>query len=298
MKKVVLILLISAGYMFNFNIAAEESPKAKWQKVPLRFQKNENLSTKGNMIRLRREFKQEVGKPIVFEAEEATILEFKNNDQKISKDGNASGGHYIEHVKMMEYEFEVMDPGKYQVRFLAFFPLKANYNHRECIDDGKSEMVVDSNKEPAKMWRWTRGNVYDLSKGKHRYIFPSPFAFCGGAKLDKIVFVPEKGVDPQKLGPDASPIVSSLEGEAVTRRIKLKKIKEWRLDFEAEDNGGQVTVEYSYDKSKGWSPVTAGKEMKVPLPKPTYIYFKFKINGKKGTLSPCLQNTRFMIIKE
>jgi hypothetical protein len=297
MKPVILRALIVIGLVGCATTVLGALQK-KWHDVPLRFQENEHLVKTGNLIRLRREFRQAPGQPIVFEAEDATLLEFKNSDQTILDAPTASGGHYVEHVKMMQFDFEVIRSGKYQVRFLAYFPLKANYNHGEYMDDGRPARVIDSNSELAKQWRWTRGRIYSLNRGRHRYVFPSPHAFCGGARLDKIVLQAIGGDEPEGLGPVASPLTSSLSGCAVTRRIKLKKIRSWRLDYEADENDGQLTVEYSYDKAAGWKPLTAGQISQTPIPKPAYIYFRLQIEAKSGQLSPCLRNTTFRIIKE
>mgnify|MGYP001553814629 CR=1 FL=1 len=217
------IMIITPLLVLTSIAASAEKPKT--MRVPLRIQENDNLATEGRMVRLRRKFRQNGAEPIVFEGEEASLLVLHSLEKRIMTDPERSNGHYVHHVKEMEYHFDVETPGAYQIRFLSYYPLQANYNHKEKMDDGEPQGVVDSFNEEPKVWRWTKGKTYDLSKGEHKYIFPSPTAFCGGAKLDKIVLQPVDAAEITDQGPSASKNVLPQKGVAMTRRIKLQKIK-------------------------------------------------------------------------
>jgi hypothetical protein len=275
-------------------------------RVPLRFDTLTNLVTDGGLVRLRREYRQEPGQPIAIEGEEATVLEHHGMEYKIMADPEAANGHYIHYVKKLAFDFEVTTPGLYRARLRAWFPLKAGYNHTAQMDDGEGRMVVDSNQDEPKVWFWTTGVEYELTAGPHRYLFPSPNAFCAGARLDRLVLFP-KGT-PEKVegfGPPTSPMVSPQEGEAITRRIKLTKIQEWRLEHDPVLNGGDAHVEYAFARDGAWQPVPAAKPgvlpalfHPLPTPKPRYIYFRFRLRGQPGNLSPRIEGLQLLIHKE
>ena len=280
-------------------IASDAPVNPSTMRVPLQFQKINNLTTDGQMIRLRRVYQQVSKQPIVFEAEEATQLVFSNRERRIMADPTRSGGYYIEHVSELGFEFITATPGQYQVRLLAYFPIRGNYNHNEQMNDGPRQNIVDSNHEEPEIWRWTHGAIYDLPAGENHYYFPSPSAFNGGARLDKVVLVPVKQADSiQAQGPAASPFITTNQGEARTRRIRLSRIATWQLNAETKPNGGEISIQYGYQPNGPWHPVELGKTIQVQSPKPRYIYFHFKLSGVQGQPSPWIQGLELRIRKE
>lgn len=266
-------------------------------RVPVRFETLENAVADGGLIRLRIEYRQEKDKPIVFEAEESMIIGLQSLDQRIMKDDQASAAHYLQNVKKLEADFMVETPGQYQVRLRAWFPVKAFYNHNACMDDGEVRQVVDSQSNDPEVWFWTQGTVYDLSKGAHHYVFPSPSAFCGGARIDKVAILPVSNAEVTGLGPEVSPVTTPLDGKAITKRINLRLIKSWQLNYEITENGGKVAVEYSFDQTI-WKSMPSGKSVSVPVPKPRFVYFRFRLTGKIPGHSPWIQGVALTIEKE
>jgi len=262
--------------------------EAESLRIPLRFEALDNAVADGNLVRLRREYAQEGAKPIVFEAEEATIIELQSSDKRIVKDDQASGGHYLHYVKKMEYAFTVETPGVYQVRLRGWFPRKAFYCHMERMDDGGTSQVPDSQSNDPEVWFWTQGAVYELAKGRHEYVFPSPNAFCAGARLDKVALLPLGKDEVSGLGPACSLITTPASGAAVTKRINLRRIRSWRLNYEVTANGGVAAVEYSFDKAK-WFPTPSGATVEAPAPKPRFLYFRFTLTSQPGGISPWVQ---------
>lgn len=275
------------------SLAAGESPALV--RAPLRFQEAENLATDGNMIRLFREYRQIAGNPIIFEAEEATVIELLDSGKRIVFDPGVSGGYCLEHVRRLEFQFDAVTPGRYRVWLRAWFPLKADYNHSERMNDGETRFAPDTHpSDEPKVWRWVEGLEYTLEKGMNRHVFPAPTAFCGGARLDKVLLLPAGHAVPSGLGPAASPVIGAQNGQAITRRINMERVNAWRLNFDVTENRGKAEVAYSYDKI-AWQSVTPGQIMTVPEPKPGYLYFKFGIEGVAGSPSPWIQGLAFYV---
>lgn len=254
------------------------------------------MTFSGDMLCLKRKFKQEGNRPIVFEAEKASLIKLRNRDERIANDENASGGSYIQYASQLEYDYVVETPGRYHVRFLAYFPLKGTWMHHERMDEGDVKGVFDSQNGDVKTWLWTKGETYDLSKGEHRYIFPSPTAFCGGAKLDKIVLEPvEQQIELSGKGPASSPQIGENQGSATTKRVNLSRIKEWKLLFDAIKNDGRVQAEYSYDR-KNWKRLVSDQTMTPPTPKPDYLWIRFKLQATSGKRIPYVAGLKFSIL--
>lgn len=286
-------ILTGLFILFGMFVSAEDAGSAK-TKASINFEKDGTLAAEGGMIRLKRVYAQKKSEPICFEAEEATALELQSTDKKIEVDDSASGGHYIHFVKMLAFHFTVETPGKYQVWYHNWFPLKANYNHYEYMDDSPIvQNVQDSmmGELDEKKWHWVKGPLYELEKGGHDYVFPSPTAFCAGARLDKIILVPEG----QELSDDAkmklagSLTAAGSTGEMISSSIKLKKIAQWELNYQKVENSGAIKVEYSYDDGKTWTAFSGQPETPVEVPdsaRDGRLCFKISIAGKEGCISP------------
>lgn len=279
-------------------LLAESAGEIEKMRIPLRFDELDNAVVDGGLLRLRREYKQVAKEPLGFEAEEATLLEPHSKERQITADPEVSGGFYVYQVKRMEYHFEVVTPGRYCVWVRAWFPARGCWNHHEALDDGPPQMVVDSDSGEDQRWLWVKETTYQLAAGKHRLVYPSPSAWCGGARLDKVVLAPE-GTPVADMGPKSSPFSTSLSGKALAHRIKVKRVRAWELAFTRIENGGSVTVEYSYDKGVTW--LLFGKGVKlpveVPVARPRYLYFRFQVTGQAGRPSPWLQGLELYVFK-
>ena len=289
-------------------MAAEAAAQAGREpmQVPLRYSTRDNMAIAGGLLRLQYKYKQADNRALSFEAEKATVLSLQNADRRIRKSDECSGGAYVEHVRRMAFHFRADRPGDYRVWLRCWFPKRANYNHNERMDDGPVHNVVDSLNEPAKRWRWVKGRVYTLAgpsderpDGRHRYQFPAPTAFAGGARLDKIVLMPVGAGPPSGIGPSPSPSLTPRQAEAVTRPTKLDGVQAWRLKHDAEANHGHVRVQYRYD-DHDWQDLPQGEHegfVDLPEPRPEHIVFRFTIRGRENGPAPSIAGVRLFVIK-
>ena len=195
---------------------------------------------------------------------------------------------------MLVFHFSVEKPGKYHVWYHNWFPLKADYNHHEYMDGSAvAQIVKDSmmGELDEKKWQWVKGPVYELAKGEHDYVFPSPTAFCAGARLDKIILVPagQELSDEAKMKLPGSLTGGGSTGEVISSSLKLRKIAQWELNYQKIENGGTIKVEYSYDDGKTWTAfsVKPGTPVEVPdSARDGKLCFKISIIGKEGCISP------------
>ena len=283
--------------LFGMGLFAEDTGTEKI-KASIKFEKDGSLAVEGGVIRLKRVYAQKKSEPICFEAEDATALELQSADKKIEADDTASGGYYVHFVKMLAFHFKVETPGKYQVWYYSWFPLKASYNHNEYMDDdAMAQNVNDSmmGKLDEKKWHWVEGPLYELSKGEHDYVFPSPTAFCAGARLDKIILVPvgQELADDAKMKLLSSMSVVGNTGEVVSSSVKLKKITKWELNYRKVENGGAIKIEYSYDSGQTWTTFSAQPGTPVEVPDPARegrLCFKIGITGREGCISPRVED--------
>ena len=127
---------------------------------------------------------------------------------------------------------------------------------------------------------------------------PPPSAYNAGAKLDKIVLTPAADpVDPQEVVVGMSELSFAESGEAVTRRVRVSQVKQWRLDFEAVPNGGKIEVSYAYDDG-AFIPLKSG-EAHTPNDKERYLFFKLKLTrAPEGKVSPALYGLKLMVMKK
>ena len=294
-KQTLLILVTVLLVEVQHSLAQTQT---KMMRVPIRFEHVDNLVTVGNMVRLKRVYTQDGNQPISMEAEEATEIILDHRQRRIVRDEKRSGNYYLEYAKDLVFDFHVKTPGQYQVRFLAYFPSRGNYNHNEILNDGQRVNVIDSNYQEAGVWFWTVGKTYNLEEGFNRYWLPSPTAFCGGARLDKIVMMPMDNIQPiVDMGPETSKMVTSDHGNAMTRRIKLQRIKDWQLNAAITPNDGKVTLEYSYDANGPWQPVVLNTLTTPPSPKPRYLYYRIALQAVAGKPSPWVQGLELLIHK-
>lgn len=235
-------------------------------KTGIRFRAAGSLSVAGGRIGLARVYGQEGAEPIAFEAEAASSLELQSSSAGLVHDPDVSGEYCIHHVKAMAFRFAVTTPGPYRVWYRSWFPLKADYNHSEYMDDpGDRQQVHDSmgGALDAKQWHWVKGPLYELTNGMHEYVFPSPTAFCGGARLDRVILMPN---DRNLTNPASIPnakVLSGETGETVSSSVRLRRIVEWTVDYRTT---GAVDIYFSYDRGTTWTLFTGqpGDSVSVP----------------------------------
>lgn len=290
MKNILMLLCLMV--VMARQVVAEETLR-----VPLRFDRLENTVAEGGMVRLYREYRQQEGQPIVFEAEEATHMAFQSANDTVTADSEASGGYYIKNVKSLSFSFMAVTPGAYKVYLRTWFPLKAFYCHNEKLDNGEVMNITDSRFSDPGVWAWTAAGEYDISAGRHEYIFPAPNAFCAGARLDKVVLKLADGADITGFGLHASPAEGASQGLAYLRRINLRNVKRWQLNYEAVVHAGAVTCEQSTDRQL-WLPVTAGSMSEIMPPKPRFLYLRVLLNGIDAKERPYLRGLNLMVIRE
>jgi len=195
----------------------------------------------------------------------------------------------------MEYLFQVTRPGNYRAWYLASYPTNLGYLHGERMDDGEHNSVDDSILLAPNVWRWSKGPIYKLSKGEHRWSFPSPHAWCGGTQLDKLLLAPENMTDITEILADSATSVSMPQnGELTLRRIKAELLSMWCLNADLDLNGGSFKAEYRYDnqpfreyKLGVWKNIPAGVK---------YIFLRFHLErSKTQTLTPFVYNTELRV---
>lgn len=234
------------------------------------------------------------GRGILFEAEQMNGLEYHFQKVRIQQE---PGHTSIWDVKFLEFHFTVTKPGKYRTWYYATYPTNLGYNHGEYMDGGEKIVISDSRFLSPNVWRWHSGPVYDLKAGKHVWTFPSPGAWCGKTKLDKLMLLPASvKAEPQKFTDVKTSVSMPGDGEIKLRRIKATLLKRWMFNAELELNGGRFAAEYRYDDQK-FTRVTSGKWMNVPA-KAKYLYFRFRLVRGKKLLSPFAHNMTLMVVEK
>lgn len=264
----------------------------------LRVQKNENSNfSKDGLFYLPASHVQK-SDGVQIEAEQPHKLEYHKSEARMQVEKDCAS---ILNVRAMEFHFEVVKPGKYRAWYRGNFPTSYSYNHRERMDDGEtSGLIPDSENLPKNIWRWHSGPVYQLEKGKHVWQFPSPSAWCGGAKLDKLLLLPENETIDTGAGPDAGENLETKvcipeRGEIVMRRIKTKQIRKWIINADTQLNGGKFTAEYRYNGEQQFRPLKIGEWQMVPEGV-RYLYFRFQLEkAKDATVSPFVYNIAFLV---
>ncbi len=232
-------------------------------------------------------------KGILFEAEQPNLLFYHTSNARLQDE---NGCMSILNVRAMEFKFHVIHPGNYRAWYRASYPTTYSYNHRECMDNGNiSGLIEDSSNQPPNVWRWHKGPVYHLDRGEHVWKFPTPSAWCGGAKLDKLLLLPEE-IDNVT---DANAVWETGvripdQGEIVIRKIKTKNIQRWRINAEFQLNGGDFSGEYHYNGLSSRK-IRIGEWENVPNGV-RYLYFCFRLKkARDAAVSPFVYNLELQI---
>lgn len=257
--------------------------------LALRFKPNETSVKSLGWIQLKVRYRQKGQEPIVVEAEESTRVQLASNEMTPTADAEASGGLCLQFANEIENELWIETPGDYRAWYRAFFPLRGSWNHSEQMDDGEAASVLDSEFGPDKQWLWVKGPVYSLMKGWHRYLWPAPTAWCGGARLDKIMLAPASAPEPTGKGPEASRAEVPESAELLTNRLRLDDFTSWRLAFTKEESGGAVEVDYSLDRGKTWKPLMPDKAYTVS-PRDKRLTFRVRLLRSANGTTPRLRD--------
>ena len=115
--------------------------------------------------------------------------------------------------------------------------------------------------------------------------------------MNRIVFAPKGSPAPEGQGSDGSLCAKSMPktAELTSNRINLEEMSSWKLEFEAEDNGGKIDVELSFDRGRSWRPAEKGKTYEV-TPETKRVMFKFRLTagGAAASQSPRLRKPILM----
>ena len=230
---------------------------------------------------------------ILFESEQPHKLEYHNSDGRMQVGKDCTS---IQNVRSMEFHFNITKAGKYRAWYRGSYPTNLAYNHRERMDNGViSPLIPDSENLPPNTWRWHKGPLYHLEKGKHIWSFPSPSAWCGGAKLDKLLLLPERfaAVTDENAKWETDVLIPE-RGEIVIRRIKTGLIGKWKMNADIQLNGGRFTVEYRYD-GQAFKEIKIG-DWEIPPAGVRYLYLRFRLEKAKGAkISPFVYNLGLLI---
>lgn len=288
MRFVVTLCLLIAGACLT---ASDSEPFRA--KINIDSAENAVLNARGLMFLPAVQAQQEKG--ILFEAEQMNNLEYHYGNTRIQQE---KGHNSIWDVKFMEYRFTVTKPGKYRTWYYATYPTNLGYLHSEFMDGGEKISVHDSHFLSPNVWRWHSGPVYELKAGEHVWTFPSPGAWCGKTKLDKLMLLPEQITsDPEKFTAVKTAVSIPLKGEVKLRRIKASLLKKWMFNCDFELNGGSFYAEYRYDEQK-FQAIVPGKWMTVPSDA-KYLYFRFRMErSKEKLLSPFVHNMTLMVVEK
>ena len=257
----------------------------------LRFSPTAEAVKRLGWLQLKTTWRQKASNPVVFEAEASTSVTLATKDKAIVKDPDASGGKALAFISELVNEIDIVTPGRYQAWYRAWFPVRGSWNHSERMDGGELKNNTDSNNGDDKKWLWVKGPAYTLDKGMHSYEFPSPTAWCGGCRLDKIVLQLDNLPEPTGMGPalDLTEKQFAPSAEIVSNRLNLEEMTAWHLEFEQPENGGKVELFYSHDRGKTWQPLPLAKTFAVTA-ETKRVTFKVRLTTAPDGRSPQVRN--------
>ena len=268
----------------------------------IRFEESAELKQIGKTIFFPVFIRQKSGDHLVIEAEDFSVFAPMANEHRLAYQPEYSNGCAVVNAGRLGYDFSIAQPGEYQVWIRAFFPLRANYNHNEKMDDGPFRNISDSadhNKvsktarritsrdhflEPG-FWHWIPNFAYDLAKGKHHWDWGNP-AWGGGCILDKIVLI-RKGspVKPENAETGNRECISAKAGVLLSRRIKLARIASWKFEYIADPGDGHIQTEFSCDEEH-FQPLKNGERYFVRSDKAEYLRIRIRMKNASENRSP------------
>jgi hypothetical protein len=169
------------------------------------------------------------------------------------EDATCSGGRYVVKLDRALFPINVTTPGRYQRWSRAFFPQGGGWLHSESMDLGPQTWLTDCDGSTAGRWVWVKGPVYDLTVGPHLLWIHN---WHGGARLDKVVLLPEGSLEPDGLGPASLKRSQARAGFVLTPLITVPGLKsldhvEWPFDARQ----GEVRLSASVDGGAHFMPL-------------------------------------------
>ena len=281
----------------------------------IRFEESAELKQIGKTVFFPVFIRQKSGDHLVIEAEDFSVFAPMANEHRLAFRPECSNGCAVVNAGRLGYDFSIAQPGEYQVWIRVFFPLKANYNHNEKMDDGPYRNISDSADhskvsktgrritsrdcflEPD-FWHWIPNFSYDLTKGKHHWDWGNP-AWGGGCILDKIVLI-RKGssVKPENAATDNRERISPKTGVLLSRRIKLARIASWKFEYIADPGDGHIQTEFSCD-DEHFQPLKNGERYFVKSGNNEYLRIRIRMkNASENRRQPIIYHYAFFFEKK
>ena len=282
----------------------------------IRFEDSDAVCQAGRSMCLATEVVQTSGSHLVIEPGDLCRFQPSSPDGRVfAAEGSVSGCALV-NMKELAWNFVLAEAGEYEVWMRALFPLAAGYNHTESMDGGEAARFVDSADggkvdkfselpggdamkgkwlEP-NLWHWYLNTSYVLSAGRHRYEFPSNFAWCGGCILDRIVLVKKgSGIKAENATLDNRRVARRKSGTVISRRIKTERIAKGTFEADMDAGGGMISIEYSYD-GENWLALEQGAVRSVPADS-EYLYIRIRLDAAETGIQPMIRNYRFKVEK-
>ncbi|MCC6581455.1 MAG: hypothetical protein IT440_13545, partial [Phycisphaeraceae bacterium] len=264
------LLLAAIPTLPGAALAAEDAIEN--QALKLEFPKSDNEADRdGGCLLLRGAYVQPADQPlIVVEAERATTTRMVSEKGKVVADPLAGGGYCLEEVRTLAFSLKVAKAGKYVAWYRGWFPHAGGWIHSDQMDDGEMITNADSQGDKLNTWVWCRGPVYELTEGPHVWSL-SPFAWCGGARLDKLVLAPESWTPPEEgMGPESLTQTGPHTGNGYTEPLLPHRIVRWKqLTWKSLVETGKTNAFWSGDESKTWNPIGPDGDLSaLPVDKP------------------------------
>lgn len=235
-------------------------PPVRPVRLPLSAVKAEGVVSDGDVTRLPGKFAQGDEPNIVMNAADATTLQMTAG-KTMGAEGAPAGKRYIHFVQQATWRFAVKTAGVYQLWERVWFPVKGSWNHHEEMDGKQAFSVIDSpNTLEAGRWHWVKAGRYTLTVGEHVFSLD----YHGGARLDRLVFMPAGDTPPAGDGSAPSKNVALAKGMIETADASPMDVANWlELQSDADARGGTLTIELSSDGGATWFSAPADKSLQA-----------------------------------
>ena len=296
-------------------VLAALGARAEMMNARVRFEPSDDVRLSERSACLATEIRQDSGDWLVIEPGEFTVFQPSNEKSDVSAASGSVSGQTVTWMKELGWSFALKEAGTYDVWMRARFPLAANYNHSERMDEGVAATVSDSADgrrvdkfagtsmftvqdawlEPGH-WHWFKSKSYELAAGRHFFHWPANGAWNGGCELDRLVLVRRSSdVEAESAGLENRTVVRAKTGTLVSRRIRIGSVKAWTFEAVLKPGDGQVAIEYAY-RADDWRPLAIGEVQAVPSGA-EYLYLRIRLTAAEKGLQPRVDNFRFRVDK-
>ena len=190
---------------------AASAAVAEHQSFPLETLQTAACRVSDGKVVLGEWFDMGAGPGLAMEAEAAVDLVADPADGLAEPE--CSGGRCVVKVDRAFFPINITRAGRYRRWVRGFFPRGGGWVHSESLDYRPPQWHTDCDGDTAGRWVWVAGPVYDLSAGVHLLWLHN---WHGGAKLDKVVLLPEGAAAPEGAGPAATPRAPARAGWVLT----------------------------------------------------------------------------------